>query len=106
MKKTIIALSALAALAVVGVASAYIASNTNAAAAEAEMRTQTFAVENMTCALCPITVKKAMSGVDGVRSVDVDFDARTATVVYDPAIASVEAIAAASTNAGYPATAL
>lgn len=106
MKKTIIAVSAAVALAVFGAASAYMASNTNAAAAEAEMRTQTFAIENMTCAMCPITVKKAMSGVDGVRSVDVDFDARTATVVYDPSVATAEEIAAASTNAGYPATAL
>jgi len=69
-----------------------------------EERTQIFAIENMTCATCPITVKKAMGKVDGVRSVDVDFDAKTATVVYDPSIATVEQIAAASTNAGYPAS--
>ena len=28
--------------------------------------TQTFWVDNMTCAACPITVRKAMSRVDGV----------------------------------------
>lgn len=108
MNKTILVLSAAGALAVVGAASAYMASNMNAyaAAAQAEARTQTFAVENMTCALCPITVKKAMNGVDGVRSVDVDFNAKRATVVYDPSVATADEIAAASTNAGYPATAL
>ena len=41
--------------------------------------------------------------VEGVRSVEIDFEAKTATVTFDPSIASVEAIAAASTNAGYPA---
>lgn len=67
-------------------------------------RTATFAVENMTCALCPVTVKKAMEGIRGVKSVRIDFDTKTATVVFDPSKASAAAIAAASTNAGYPAT--
>ncbi len=71
--------------------------------AAATERTETFAIENMTCALCPITVKTAMEHVDGVKSVTVNFDAKTATVVYDPSIATAEAIARASTNAGYPA---
>lgn len=69
----------------------------------AKEQTQSFTIENMTCASCPITVRVAIEGVAGVKSVKVDFDAKTATVIYDPTIASVEAIAAASTNAGYPA---
>jgi mercuric ion binding protein len=69
----------------------------------ATAQTATFAIDNMTCALCPITVKRAMEGVAGVQSVTVDFDAKTATVVFDPSVTSVDAIAAASTNAGYPA---
>jgi mercuric ion binding protein len=60
-------------------------------------------VENMTCALCPVTVRTAMERVPGVKSVAVDFKAKTATVVFDPSVTTVEAIAAASTNAGYPA---
>ena len=39
----------------------------------------------------------------GVKSVEVDFPSKTATVVFDPAVATVEDIAAASANAGYPA---
>jgi len=65
--------------------------------------TVTFTVENMTCALCPVTVKRAMEGVDGVRAVEIDFEARTATVVFDTAVTDAEAIATASANAGYPA---
>lgn len=68
-------------------------------------KTQTFAIRNMTCAACPITVRTAMQKVAGVKSVTVDFKAKTATVVYDPAVATAQAIAAASTNAGYPAKA-
>jgi len=61
-------------------------------------------VENMTCALCPITVSKALKSVDGVTSVDVNMDDKTATVRYDDAVADLTEIADASTFAGYPAT--
>lgn len=69
-------------------------------------QTQTFAIENMYCAACPITVRKVMEGVAGVKSVKVNFEAKTATAVYDPATATIAAIAAASTNVGYPAKAI
>ena len=72
--------------------------------AQANEVTQTFAVENMTCAACPFTVKKAMARVDGVKSVNVDFDAKTATAVFDPTVTTAQEIAAASTNVGYPTT--
>lgn len=71
--------------------------------AAANLQTAVFRVGQMTCATCPITVKVAMSAVNGVASVDVDFDAKTATVRFDPAIAAPGQIAEASTNAGYPA---
>ena len=73
------------------------------AAAEAAQSEATFYVANMTCALCPVTVRRAMSGVAGVQSVEVNFDARTAHVVFDPALTDAEAIARASAQAGYPA---
>lgn len=67
---------------------------------------QTFAIENMYCALCPITVRTAIEKVAGVKSVKVDFEAKTATVVFDPSATTPGAIAAASTNVGYPAKAI
>ena len=69
----------------------------------AHMRVAKFAIANMTCATCPITVKKAMQRVTGVRSVSVDFGSKTATVAFDPTKANLTVIAAASTNAGFPA---
>ena len=77
--------------------------NAQSTTAATETATQTFTIENMTCAMCPITVRKAKEGVEGVRSVEVDFEAKTATAVFDPSTTSTADIAAASTNAGYPA---
>ncbi len=57
----------------------------------------------MTCDTCPITVKKAMQRVDGVKSVKVDLDSKTAVAVYDPSVTTAEKIAAASTDVGFPA---
>jgi len=67
-------------------------------------QTRIFRIEHMTCAACPITVRTAMQRVSGVKSVEVNFDSKTATVTFDPERTSVEEIAAASTNVGYPAT--
>ena len=75
-----------------------------AALVKHEAQTRVFAIENMTCAACPFTVKKAMARVDGVKEVSVDFDAKTATAVFDPLVANIEDIATASTDVGYPAT--
>lgn len=70
----------------------------------AALETAEFAIENMTCATCPLTVRKAMERVSGVHSVEVDYKTKTATVEYDPALATTADIAAAPTGNGYPAT--
>ena len=73
------------------------------AASQNALKTETFNIEKMTCATCPITVKKAIGKVSGVSSVDVDFQAKTAKVTFDPKRTNESAIASPSTNAGYPA---
>ena len=72
----------------------------------AEPRTVTLAVEHMTCAACPITVRKALSHVAGVSASTVDMQAHTATVTFDPTRTTPEALAAAVSQAGYPAKVL
>lgn len=84
-------------------AAALIASLVAAPAAFAAERTVTFAVDNMTCASCPYIVKTSMAVVPGVAKVIVSFEAKTATVTFDDAKTNLDTIAAASTNAGYPA---
>ena len=80
-----------------------IASMMTASTAFAGERTITFAVDNMTCASCPYIVKTSMAVVPGVANVTVSFEAKTATVTFDDVKTNPDAIAAASTNAGYPA---
>lgn len=107
MNRTSMGVAAAVILGLTGLGIASITQQTvagsGAPAAGTEEQTLTFAVENMYCAACPITVRKAMEGVKGVKSVSVDFDARTATVVFDPSVATPAEIAEASKNAGYPA---
>ena len=66
--------------------------------------TVSFAVEKMTCAGCPIAVRKAMERVEGVREVKVDLDSKTAVVTFDAGMTTAAAIGAASTDVGFPAT--
>jgi len=61
-------------------------------------------VENMTCAVCPITVRKALSRVPGVSQVTVDYEHRAAVVSYDSAKTTTAELIKATTNAGYPST--
>ena len=72
------------------------------AAVRAEPRTVTLEVSNMTCSLCVITVKKAITRVPGVLDARVDYGSQTATVRYESEQTKVEAITAATRDAGYP----
>jgi mercuric ion binding protein len=76
----------------------------SAAAVHASPQTVTLDVPGMTCAACPITVKKAISKVEGVNKVDVSYEKRQAVVTFDDAKASVQKLTQATENAGYPST--
>jgi mercuric ion binding protein len=68
----------------------------------AESKTVTLSVPGMTCAACPITIKKALTEVDGVTEAEVSFDKKEALVTFDDTKTSVSALIEATTNAGYP----
>lgn len=74
------------------------------AALAAMQQTATLNVQNMTCELCPITVKKSLERVPGVSQVRIDFAKKTATVTFDADQAQVSALVKATTDAGYPST--
>jgi Cu+-exporting ATPase len=59
-----------------------------------------FPVEGMTCAACALRVEKSLNAVPGVRA-SVNFADESASVDYDPAITSSEAIVKAVEKAGY-----
>lgn len=72
--------------------------------AMAATQTVALAVKNMTCAACPITVKKALNKVAGVAKTEVSYERQEAVVTFDDAKTNVEALIQATTNAGYPAS--
>ena len=74
------------------------------AALAAPPKSVTLDVQNMTCDLCPITVRKALEKVSGVSAVTVNRDKKTATVTYDPDKTKPDSLTTATTNAGYPST--
>lgn len=61
-------------------------------------------VRNMTCALCPVTVKKSLELVPGVSQARIDFEKKTATVTFDADKTTAAALSKATTDAGYPST--
>jgi mercuric ion binding protein len=68
-------------------------------------QTATLDVQNMTCELCPVTVKKSLEKVSGVSQARIDFAKKTATVTFDAEKTSTAALVRATTDAGYPSTA-
>jgi mercuric ion binding protein len=71
-------------------------------AALAAEKTVTLAVRNMYCAACPHTVKASLQAVPGVTKVAVSYEDKTAIVTFDDAKTGMDALTAATTNAGYP----
>jgi len=61
------------------------------APAWAATKTVTLSVPGMTCAACPITVKKALTKVDGVQKAEVSYEKREAVVTFDDAKTNADA---------------
>jgi mercuric ion binding protein len=59
-------------------------------------------VQNMTCSLCPVTVKKSLEKVSGVSQARIDLEKKTATVTFDADKTSAAALVKATTDAGFP----
>ena len=70
----------------------------------AATQTVTLSVPGMYCASCPITVKLALSKVEGVSKVGVSFERREAVVAFDDTKTNVPALTKATENAGFPSS--
>ena len=66
--------------------------------------TATLDVTNMTCAACPITVRKALEKVPGVGSAKIDLKTHRAVVAFDPARTTPELLTKATADAGFPSS--
>jgi mercuric ion binding protein len=67
-------------------------------------KTVTLSVPDMYCAICPITVKKALGEVAGVTKTEVNLEKREATVTFDDSRTNIDALTHATRDAGYPST--
>jgi len=67
-------------------------------------KTITLDVSDMTCAACPITVKKALNNVPGVSKVSVSLEKKQAVVTFDDSKAQLNGLLNATFEAGYPST--
>lgn len=70
----------------------------------AAIQTVNLSVPGMFCASCPFIVEAAINELDGIESIKTDLDARTALVVFDDELTSVDAIISATTAVGYEST--
>lgn len=62
-------------------------------------------VQNMTCELCAVTVRKSLEKVPGVDRARIDYAGKTATVTFDADRTSATALAKATAEAGFPSSA-
>lgn len=68
-----------------------------------EGKTQTFAIEGMTCASCAQTIEKAVGKLSGVDKASVNLATEKMQVSYNPAAISVSDVTGAVSNSGYAA---
>jgi copper chaperone CopZ len=63
-----------------------------------------YQIAKMTCGSCVGNIEKALSGLDGVGSVEINLTSNRGRVTYDPNEIDSRVIAEAITGAGYPAS--
>jgi len=68
-----------------------------------EGKTQTFAIEGMTCASCAQTIEKAVGKLSGVDKASVNLATEKMQVSYNPSAISVSDVTGAVSNSGYAA---
>lgn len=71
--------------------------------AATEQHEAVFSVPGMDCPMCPITVRRALSNVDGVIEAEADLKTKQARALFDPARTDTDALIAAIENSGFSA---
>ncbi len=61
----------------------------------------TFTVPSITCSICSGRIKDQLSGMEGIRSVDVDLKAQSVKVSFDPELHSPGDISRKIAEMGY-----
>ena len=61
-------------------------------------------VPGMVCSICPITIRKALQTLHGVKKVTTNVHHKTVKVKFDPKQTTIQQILSTTKNSGYPAT--
>ncbi|MDT8450640.1 MAG: cation transporter [Wenzhouxiangellaceae bacterium] len=77
-----------------------------ATAAPVDLAEVTLSVPGMTCLMCPITVRKALEGVQGVHEASATLSDKSAVVLFDPNRTDVTQLITAVVNSGFEASAM
>ncbi len=59
-------------------------------------------IPGMNCPVCPITIKKSLQNVKGVKTVNVIFESKLANVSFDDEVTDINHLKQATENVGYP----
>ncbi|MEE9412512.1 MAG: mercury resistance system periplasmic binding protein MerP [Methylococcales bacterium] len=59
-------------------------------------------IPGMNCPVCPITIKKSLQTVKGVKTVNVKFESKLANVTFDDEVTDIDDLKQATENVGYP----
>lgn len=86
------------------VSAAVAAALLGAPAAIAGEKTIRLSVPGMECASCPYILRQAILAIDGVSAVKTSPEDRSASVTFDDAVTSPEAISRATADFGYSST--
>lgn len=73
-------------------------------AKEHPMAQHTFAVQEIHCEACENAIRKSLSRMDGITTVEPDSSTNQVAVVYDEAATDEQSIAERLVTAGYPLT--
>lgn len=101
-KAAVLAALAVSAGLILLAAATYLVASTPAEA-QGQTARVTLRIEGMTCASCGVAVRTALRGLDGVRSVEVSFEQKKASVTYEPRRVTPEQMVRAVERLGYRA---
>lgn len=68
----------------------------------AEEQSVKLSIPGMNCPVCPVTIKKSLQQVEGVKAVKIDYEAKTADVLFNDLYTNIGSLQEATKNVGYP----
>ncbi len=103
MNRGKVAVAAIAVVVLLGAAGSLFYAISTEAIGRSELVSAQFSVERLTCGSCVENIRQALSGLDGIASVETNVSLGQTLVRFDPAKIDTTQIARVMTASGYPA---